>query len=60
MRGLSSPTERDLAELRYFDQSHLNREFRRFARMTPKQFENAVTPLQTAGLKLRQESLFED
>lgn len=60
MRGFSSPTERDLAELRYFDQSHLNREFRRFARMTPKQFENAVTPLQTAGLKLRQESLFED
>lgn len=60
MRGFSSPSERDLAELRYFDQSHLNREFRRFARMTPRQFEQKVTPLQTAGLKLREESRFED
>lgn len=60
MRGFSSPSERDLAELRYFDQSHLNREFRRFTRMTPRQFEQKVTPLQTAGLKLREESRFED
>ena len=60
MRGFSSPSERDFAELRYFDQSHLNREFRRFTRMTPRQFERMVTPLQTAGLKLREESRFED
>ncbi|MGB5778782.1 helix-turn-helix domain-containing protein [Allopontixanthobacter sediminis] len=60
MRGFSSPTERDLAELRYFDQSHLNREFRRFTRMTPRQFERSASPLQTAGLKLREESRFED
>lgn len=60
MRGFSSPSESDLAELRYYDQSHLTREFKRFTRMTPGQFEQAVTPLQTAGLKLRQECLFED
>lgn len=60
LRGFSSPSERDFAELRYFDQSHLNREFKRFTRMTPRQFERAVTPLQTAGLKLREESRFED
>ncbi|WP_379547527.1 helix-turn-helix domain-containing protein [Qipengyuania sp. DSG2-2] len=60
MRGFSSPSETDLAALRYFDQSHLNKEFKRFTRMTPKQFEKAVTPLQTAGLKLREESLYED
>jgi len=39
--------------LRYFDQSHLNREFRHFFGMTPGQFEKATTPLFTAGLKLR-------
>ncbi len=60
MRGFSSPSERDFAELRYFDQSHLNREFRRFTGMTPLQFEHATSPLQTAGLKLREESRFED
>lgn len=60
MRGFSEPSESDLAELRYYDQSHLTREFKRFTHMTPGQFEHAVTPLQTAGLKLRQESLFED
>lgn len=60
VRGFSSPSDQHLAELRYFDQSHLNREFKRFTRMTPKQFEKAITPLQTAGLKLREESKYED
>jgi AraC-like DNA-binding protein len=55
MRGFSSPDEKFLAELRYFDQSHLNREFKRFAGMTPGRFAKSVTPLQTAGLKLREE-----
>ncbi len=60
IRGFSTPSEADLAELRYFDQSHLNREFKRFTHMTPGQFKKAFTPLQTAGLKLREESLHED
>ncbi len=55
MRGLGKPTDADLAELRYFDQSHLTREFKRFIGMTPAQFEASPTPLLTAGLELRQE-----
>lgn len=57
MRGFSSPSEEELAALRYFDQSHLTREFKRFAGMTPKAFERAVTPLFTAGLNLRSQAL---
>ena len=60
MRGFSTPSEAHLAELRYFDQSHVAREFKRFTHMTPTKFASAVTPLQTAGLKLREESKFED
>lgn len=60
MRGFSSPSESELDALRYFDQSHMTREFRRYTGMTPRTFANAVTPLQTAGLKLRQDSRFED
>jgi AraC-like DNA-binding protein len=56
MRGFSSPSEGELAALRYFDQSHLTREFRRFTGMTPGAFEKVATPLQTASLKLREES----
>jgi AraC-like DNA-binding protein len=55
MRGFSTPGEEILATLRYFDQSHLNREFRRFTGMTPGKFAKANTPLFTAGLQLRVE-----
>ena len=58
MRGLSKPNEVQLALLRYFDQSHLNREFHTFAGMTPGKFRKADTPLFTAGLKLRSEGDF--
>jgi len=60
MRGFSTQSEQDLAALRYFDQSHVAREFKRFTKMTPTEFEKAATPLQTAGLKLREESRFEE
>ena len=53
LRGFSSPSDEDLAALRYFDQSHLTREFKRFAGMTPRAFERTATPLLTAGLNLR-------
>jgi AraC-like DNA-binding protein len=53
MRGFSTPSEAELASLRYFDQSHLNREFHRFAGMTPRKFRIGFTPLVTAGLELR-------
>ena len=55
MRGFSSPSDGELAALRYFDDSHLNREFKYFTGMTPKQFREGSTPLLTAGLKLRAE-----
>lgn len=55
MRGLADPSDADLASLRYFDQSHLNREFRRFIGMTPSEFMRTPTPLLNAGLELRQE-----
>ena len=57
MRGFSDPDQELLAALRYFDQSHRTREFRHFIGMTPGTFEKAVTPLLTAGLKLRAEGL---
>lgn len=53
MRGLSDTGESELAALRYFDQSHLNREFRRYTNMTPGAFQRTVTPLFTASLQLR-------
>lgn len=53
MRGLSAPSEEQLAALRYYDQSHLNREFRHFIGLTPGQFAVTPTPLLTAGLELR-------
>lgn len=53
MRGLSNVDETELAALRYFDQSHLNREFRRYTGMTPGTFQKSATPLFTASLKLR-------
>lgn len=53
LRGLSAPSEEQLAALRYYDQSHLNREFRHFIGMTPGQFAATPTPLLTAGLELR-------
>jgi AraC-like DNA-binding protein len=55
MRGFGDTSQDELAALRYFDQSHRNREFRRFINMTPGQFERTPTPLLTAGLKLRSE-----
>jgi AraC-like DNA-binding protein len=55
MRGLGDPSDEELAELRYFDQSHRTREFRRFIGMTPSQFTRTPTPLLNAGLELRHE-----
>lgn len=59
-RGFSTPSEQQLDALNYFDQSHMNREFRRFTDMTPRRFSETPTPLHTAGLKLREESKYED
>lgn len=55
IRGQSASDEAELAALRFFDQSHLNREFRRYTGMTPGAFQRAVTPLFDASLQLRVE-----
>ncbi len=55
LRGLGDPSDDYLAALRYFDQSHRTREFKRFINMTPSEFERTPTPLLTAGLELRHE-----
>jgi AraC-like DNA-binding protein len=53
MRGLAKPGEELLARLRYFDESHLNREYRRFIGTTPGRFAKGKTPLLDAILALR-------
>lgn len=53
MRGFTVLSGDEAAALRFSDQSHRNREFRRFFGMTPRAFAKATTPLFTAGLKLR-------
>lgn len=58
LRGFGCPSQEHLAALGYIDQSHRNREFRHFFGMTAGKFEKAVTPLFTAGLKLRSEGLY--
>lgn len=58
MRGFGAPSVEHLAALHYSDLSHRNREFRHFFGMTAGQFEKAVTPLFTAGLKLRAEGIY--
>lgn len=55
LRGISDPGEDERAALRFSDQSHLNREFRYFIKMTPGAFEKTPTPLMDAVLRLRQD-----
>jgi AraC-like DNA-binding protein len=60
MRGLAMPDEETLAGLRFYDASHLNREFRLFVDMTPAAFARATTPLMTPGLEVRQQRKLQD
>jgi AraC-like DNA-binding protein len=53
MRGLGRSEEQAVAELRYYDASHLNRECRLFVGMTPAQFRRTPTPMFTSGLEVR-------
>lgn len=55
MRGLAVPTTDELAELRFYDASHLNREFREFVGLTPAQFRRTPTMLFTPSLEVRQQ-----
>lgn len=54
MQGMAIPGLDADASSRFYDASHLNREFRLFVDMTPAMFARAATPLLTPGLDVRQ------
>lgn len=60
MRGLAVPQADALAPTRFYDASHLNKEFRLFVNMTPAAFQRAATPLMTPGLEARQQRKLRD
>lgn len=53
MHGLAAQDEDALASVRFYDASHLNREFRMFVDMTPGVFARTHTPLLNAELAAR-------
>jgi AraC-like DNA-binding protein len=54
MQGMEIPGLDCDASSRFYDASHLNREFRLFVDMTPARFARTSTPLLTPGLEVRQ------
>ena len=60
LRGLAVPDADDLAEERFYDASHLNREFRLFLDMPPNRFRKTPTLLFTPGLEVRQQRKLTD
>lgn len=54
LRGVADSTEEDEAALRYYDQSHMAREFTDLFGMTPRQFVETPQPLMTLALESRQ------
>ena len=54
LRGVADEAEADELILRYYDQSHLTREFTSLFGMSPRQFVEATSPLLTLALESRQ------
>ena len=54
LRGVADDREAEEAALRFFDQSHMIREFRHFFGMTPRQFAQTPQPFMTLTLEARQ------
>lgn len=54
LRGVADATEAEELALRYYDQSHMIREFAHFFGVTPKQFAKKPAPLLTLTLEARQ------
>jgi len=52
--GVGDKTEAEELALRYYDQSHMIREFSKYFGMTPKQFASTPQPLMTLTLEARQ------
>ncbi|MFN3553513.1 MAG: helix-turn-helix domain-containing protein [Novosphingobium meiothermophilum] len=54
LRGVADHDEAEAIALRYYDQSHLIREFGELFGMSPRQFVERPQPLMTLGLETRQ------
>jgi AraC-like DNA-binding protein len=54
LRGVADDTEAAEMALRYYDQSHLNREFVKFFGTTPAQFAKTPQPFMTLSVEARQ------
>lgn len=54
LRGVAEQDEAEELALRYFDQSHVNRDFLEFFGMTPVRFLRTEMPLMTMALEQRQ------
>ncbi|MBV7265763.1 helix-turn-helix domain-containing protein [Erythrobacter ani] len=54
LRGVADDREAEEAALKFFDQSHMIREFRTFFGMTPRQFATTPQPFMTITLEARQ------
>ena len=54
LRGVADRDEADELTLRYYDQSHMIREFTQLFGMSPSQFVTTAQPLMTLGLESRQ------
>ena len=54
LRGVADASEGEALALRYYDQSHLIREFTTLFGMSPRQFVATPLPILTLGLELRQ------
>lgn len=55
LRGLCPAADGEQALLRFYDASHLNREFRTFLDMPPSRFRDTPTMLFTLGLEVREQ-----
>lgn len=60
LRGVADAAEEEELALRYYDQSHLTRDFVDFFGMTPMQFVNTPQPLMTNTLEIRQARRLEE
>ncbi len=60
LRGVADHDEAESIALRYYDQSHLIREFTALFGMSPRQFVERPQPLMTLGLETRQARRLEE
>lgn len=60
LRGVADHDEAEAIALRYYDQSHLIREFTALFGMSPRQFVERPQPLMTLGLETRQARRLEE